>query len=1178
MNLSSLADFAALKKLAAALWQTDPTYQGAAIMIGAGFSRAAASTGDVRNKLPLWNDFSKIIMQELQSNGADPLRLAEEYLAYFGRHALNNLIKTMINDAAWVPGVLHNNMLELPWSEVITTNWDTLLERAAEEIHQRTYTTVVKQEDLASASSPRIVKLHGTISITEDLVFTQEDYRRYPQRYAVFVNFVRQVFVENELCLLGFSGDDPNFLQWTGWVRDQLGLHAKRIYLVGALGLSSARRKYLESINVVPIDLWELVSEYDDADLRHSNATRLFLDALNDLKPKPAWEWQLTRAPDDESPMTQIDQVHKDPSFAAKIFEQRLSSFAADRKSYPGWVVCPSGKRWELASQFGFPFPTQESLAAMKTDDRHRLLYEMAWRHNITYETIPIWLGKELLDVCDPKKNTILSKNEQFEILLLILNNARWFHGVDEFNSISKIAESIILENGRFWPDGENEILFYRARLAKGRFDYAAVEKSAEAIDASDSVWKLRKAYLLAEIGRFDEGEVLVREAYKELLIQHRRDRNSIFILSRLAFSHWLLQGIEFSENNSFVALPDIYQLAICAPRDHLDYLDRRIASELTRQQRRHEVQPLFRPGRYTDNSKSLHFSNEVHPVLVLDGISRSIGIPVRWKNISFLVEPTAKLAELQDMDNLDRFPLAIHAASSESSDVLKTVFSRTQVARFSAAEVAFLLDHCVDAVKYWSNKIMANSGVDLLYVMNRLRVFMEVLARISIRATPENAGLILDLALSSGQKREFQHIWLIEPLKNLIEFSLESIPQNLRHKFLYKFLQFPLEAELQMNVARGWPNPLLECVAERSKNAVLDRRIDELIDFTTPSPAQNGAALLRLLPLLENEFLTPEETEKISIKLWGEIPNYKVMPQFGLLECVLLELPAKNRCEVRSLIRGIMFDCSENYIVDHQVLRNVIYSARAKNIMEFPDCSQANEMFKSLVDWRKKGGDMEAFGRLEDYEQNLATLIAQALAYSVIPSLPVFFLTEINYIKAAEFQNLNKTPDVVIGLVHFAAANERFADDVEGLIRKGLQSREAVNLTASAQAILVWRNLQASPVIDRLILRLVYLLGSNYIIGLPTLLSVVRELAEKDYLSSDVLLSLAETVPMIFDGANYDGVYYLSREAIDVSLVRAECVKLARKICSIGLDSEEELHRILGEAQCDALPEVRFA
>lgn len=78
-------------------------------------------------------------------------------------------------------------------------------------------------------------------------------------------------------------GDDPNFLQWVGWVRDQLANHVRRIYLVGSLQLTSSKRKYLQSLNVAPIDLYPMVRGWDIPDRQHLEAIRYFLMSLNGL-------------------------------------------------------------------------------------------------------------------------------------------------------------------------------------------------------------------------------------------------------------------------------------------------------------------------------------------------------------------------------------------------------------------------------------------------------------------------------------------------------------------------------------------------------------------------------------------------------------------------------------------------------------------------------------------------------------------------------------------------------------------------------------------------------------------------------------------------------------------------------------------------------------------------------
>jgi hypothetical protein len=89
----------------------------------------------------------------------------------------------------------------------------------------------------------------------------------------------------NNLCLLGFSGDDPNFLHRSGWVRDNLGKKAPKIYLVGWLESSVHRWRMLED-RLMPVDLAVLPRGKDwPPDRRHRYATDWFIRALEAGKP-----------------------------------------------------------------------------------------------------------------------------------------------------------------------------------------------------------------------------------------------------------------------------------------------------------------------------------------------------------------------------------------------------------------------------------------------------------------------------------------------------------------------------------------------------------------------------------------------------------------------------------------------------------------------------------------------------------------------------------------------------------------------------------------------------------------------------------------------------------------------------------------------------------------------------
>ena len=70
------------------------------------------------------------------------LRLAEKHEARFGRASLDDFLTRAIADHSMTPSEMHLDLMRLPWTDVFTTNWDTLLERAAMLQSTRNYNPV----------------------------------------------------------------------------------------------------------------------------------------------------------------------------------------------------------------------------------------------------------------------------------------------------------------------------------------------------------------------------------------------------------------------------------------------------------------------------------------------------------------------------------------------------------------------------------------------------------------------------------------------------------------------------------------------------------------------------------------------------------------------------------------------------------------------------------------------------------------------------------------------------------------------------------------------------------------------------------------------------------------------------------------------------------------------------
>lgn len=501
--LADIPDRPALEQLSRALWSRG-AMRGAAVLVGAGVSRGGAQlVSNDTQPPPLWSHLADDMARELygaQSANAprDPLRLAEEYRVGLGDAALTDFLRRCIRDEAFEPGSIHRDLLDLPWADVLTTNYDTLLERAARN-SRRGYDVVLAESDLPHTRGARIIKLHGSLQDGANVVISEEDYRTYPQRRAAFVNTARQVFIENELCLLGFSGDDPNFLQWAGWVRDRLSSRTRRIYLVGALNLSSVKRRLLELRGVSPIDLAPAVGSVR-ADQRHTAAISLFLTYLKAARPKEPDEWQpvpygqypnkRSGNPDDWS------REFKDPEKAVEAFRAALKIWQTDRRACPDWLVFPSDVRRSLRHGADTVVNLSLALDTLTEEERRHALLELAWRSDRGAQPVPPWLA-ERMDVIATTEVLAESEPELVRALArVLLGAARAADDEGLFKSRATRFESLYTPS-----DLPALVAFERCLFARDQLDFQFVAENANKVDGDDPVWGLRRAALLYWVG-----------------------------------------------------------------------------------------------------------------------------------------------------------------------------------------------------------------------------------------------------------------------------------------------------------------------------------------------------------------------------------------------------------------------------------------------------------------------------------------------------------------------------------------------------------------------------------------------------------------------------------------------------------------------------------------------------
>ena len=103
----------------------------------------------------------------------------------------------------------HALLASLPISEAVTTNYDMLLQRAAEDA-RRPFGVLPYNPALHDRW---LLKMHGCLSRPDDIVLTRSDFLRYDERRAALRGIVQAMLITKHMLFVGFSLTDDNFLR-----------------------------------------------------------------------------------------------------------------------------------------------------------------------------------------------------------------------------------------------------------------------------------------------------------------------------------------------------------------------------------------------------------------------------------------------------------------------------------------------------------------------------------------------------------------------------------------------------------------------------------------------------------------------------------------------------------------------------------------------------------------------------------------------------------------------------------------------------------------------------------------------------------------------------------------------------------------------------------------------------
>ena len=798
-----------------ALWSR-PSAQ-ASVMVGAGFSRNAEKARPDAGLPPLWHEITNQICRTLyQPNDGGRLqkalseasatggflKLAQEYDAAFGRNALHKLIKHLVPDDDFRHGEMHVRLLTLPWRDVFTTNWDTLLESARPDVTARPYSLVQTTADISSATPPRIVKLHGSLPSHYPLIVTEEDYRTYPRKFAPFVNTVQQAMMETIVLLIGFSGEDPNFLHWSGWVRDNMGLLSPKIYLAGWLDLSAHRRQVLTNGNVVPIDLAHhpMAATWPEH-LRDRYAADWILHTLECGRPYNPADWPMPTEPK-QGPILDILQPvelppHHEPQEEPSVpsspddTEQTLDAvrdilkaWRHNRIAYPGWLTVPGTEQDKMRNKTDEWEPWILGAAPrLNPIDRLDAVRELVWRREALTDRMSSELeqtSSDVLEAVDCETRTLagterpdlpwgtIRESWRF-VALALVTVARQRFDQECFEQRIRVLSPFIDDH----EDVRQRLFHERGLCALYAMDFAAMSDVLEKwrTESSDPVWKMRKASILAEMNRDDEANRLIRIALNEIR-QHPSDERSLAGPSREGWALFLAEAFEHEAGDwgqRERRLKRYYRRSAELAVLQCDALDeRRICAERMRGHSGDEEEPDFDDGtpqkRFVFSEVRASKSDAARRAIRLTEV---VGLPPAANRITIasdLMEHAAD--ELAIHEPRLAASLVLRACHYDGQPILKRVLSKTRIASMPTGAAEAIAKSCLDIMNFGLPRIRNAGG---LFWVERLRVALEVLSRVALRSRVEVIVAAFDKAMEYYMSKSIAgHPWLNGPIRNL--------------------------------------------------------------------------------------------------------------------------------------------------------------------------------------------------------------------------------------------------------------------------------------------------------------------------------------------------------------------------------------------------------------------------
>ncbi len=251
------------------------------MFVGSGVSK--------NSEFPTWDELTCRICQELDMGIKKSSGFSFEEHTTYAQLMYNKDKESYIKILKEIFGVkrdsskLHKKIIDLGLSDVITTNYDDLLE-TSDSYNSRSYGVISSDIEMIEQNSKRkLVKMHGSISDFEGIVLKENDYLEFETSRKAIHNYLLNRAFSKTILFVGYSLSDYNVKQILHSINSHsqvIGLEKRTHYLLSDTnGLTEREMKMwnlskdlLNEMGVKVINVSEFKLAYEEETLHEKGA------------------------------------------------------------------------------------------------------------------------------------------------------------------------------------------------------------------------------------------------------------------------------------------------------------------------------------------------------------------------------------------------------------------------------------------------------------------------------------------------------------------------------------------------------------------------------------------------------------------------------------------------------------------------------------------------------------------------------------------------------------------------------------------------------------------------------------------------------------------------------------------------------------------------------------------